>query len=161
MADIVRLGLGAPIPKYFYDDDQKLRRDISSVDLFKRRFLGLKRKARENPHQHKPRHRSSIKSQVESDSEEEEGRSALGRSKRLKTKDTKSPEGGKEKGAKEERKVHPTTSTDRTLDWTEGCVTNPKLADDHHAITKNLAGKGSTKKKRKKGNNKVDPTPSI
>ena len=157
MADIVRLGLGAPIPKHFYDDDQKLRRDISSVDLFKRRLLGLKRKGSENPHQHKPS-RSSIKSQVESESEEEEGRSALGRSKRLKTRDTKSPEGGKEGGAKEERKVHPTASADRTLDWTEGCVTSPELGDGRYAITKNLGGKGSIKKKRKKGNYKVDPT---
>lgn len=164
VTDTVRLGLGAPIPKHFYDDDQKLRRDISSVDRFKRRFLGLNRKPTEKPPQHKLKQHNSKKSHVESESEEEEGRSALGKSKRQKIGDTKSPEGGKEKGTKEERKVHPTISGSgmaKQRSSMEGSFTNPVLGDDPYAVTNSLANSGENgpRKKKRKKNYKIDPTP--
>ncbi|KAI5794473.1 hypothetical protein DFH27DRAFT_502970, partial [Peziza echinospora] len=89
-----RLGLGAAVPNHFYDEDSKLRRDISSTDLLRRKMMGSKRQTAQtldkssSARPSRP-HQQNRKGRDGSESEEETGRSALGKSKRQKTKESK------------------------------------------------------------------------
>jgi len=164
LTDILRLGLGATIPKHFYDDDQKLRKDISSVDLLKRRLLGSKRNASQisdKPTQHKAKYQNGNSSQVELECEEEEGRSALGKSKRPKVETGKAREGNAVEQKDEERKVDVEASSDlgkvdgKDLERS-GRENKPNASKSNSATLTSNGGVGAhgSRKKNKKKNKK-------
>ncbi|KAL7276929.1 hypothetical protein RUND412_000073 [Rhizina undulata] len=87
-----RLGLGAPIPKDFLDGDSKTSKEFTSNDKLKRKLMGRKAaatsdKAKFSVAAHclsKPMPRTNATGEESSD--EDEGRSSLGKSKRRKVK---------------------------------------------------------------------------
>ncbi|KAF8473156.1 hypothetical protein BDZ91DRAFT_845662 [Kalaharituber pfeilii] len=152
-----RLGLGAPVPKHFYDEGSKLRKDISSTDLLHRRLLGSKRSASHISDKHQQRLSSKNQRSAprgESESEEEVGRSALGKSKRQKGSHMKPLEVAvaDRELQKDDVNVNPIEDTIAGTDKPVQAEPTSEPQDPRTYNTTHVQAKPGKKRKKNKGN---------